>query len=246
MTQEDAGTSAVLRPGDFDALYRGRPDVTFGQQGVSLDVIPWNIQAPQPIVVEVEQAGEIAGPVLDAGCGLGDNAFFLAERGYRITAFDASPAVIEQDQQKARDRGLRVEFVVADATTLEGVDQRFNTVVDSALFHCLDENQQQQYIAALHRVCEPGARLHLLCFSDALPVRFGVVCSSEDSLRRTLSYGWTIHRLQRRSFTTALTRDALRRQFDDGSVQPADVESFDIDDAGRIVMPCWQVMAERI
>jgi hypothetical protein len=59
-----------------------------------------------------------------------------------------------------------VTFAVADATKLTGYEGRFDTVVDSALYHCLDEEGQQAYIAALYRAARPGARLHLFCFSD--------------------------------------------------------------------------------
>ncbi|HXO51162.1 MAG TPA: hypothetical protein VN888_09055 [Mycobacterium sp.] len=37
---------------------------------------------------------------------------------------------------------------VADATDLSGYEDRFDTVVDSALYHCLDDEGQQAYIAA--------------------------------------------------------------------------------------------------
>ena len=55
---------------------------------------------------------------------------------------------------------------MADATDLSGYEGRFDTVVDSALYHCLDEEGRQAYIAALYRATRPGARLHLSCFSD--------------------------------------------------------------------------------
>jgi hypothetical protein len=44
-----------------------------------------------------------------------------------------------------------VIFGVADATNLTGYDERFDTVIDSALYHCLDEDGRQAYAAGLHR-----------------------------------------------------------------------------------------------
>ena len=52
---------------------------------------------------------------------------------------------------------------MADATRLEGLENRFDTVVDSAFYHVLgeDEDIQGQYAQALHRATKPGARLFM-------------------------------------------------------------------------------------
>jgi 2-polyprenyl-3-methyl-5-hydroxy-6-metoxy-1,4-benzoquinol methylase len=46
--------------------------------------------------MELEALGAITGQVLDAGCGLGDNAIYLAQRGHNVTGFDTSPTGIAQ------------------------------------------------------------------------------------------------------------------------------------------------------
>lgn len=228
---------------DFDTLYRGGEATLV--EGFSLDMIPWAIEGPQPIIVELERAGEIIDPVLDAGCGLGENAMFLAERGHRVTGFDYAPAAVNQDRDKARARGLKVEFVAADATTLKGLHGPFRTVVDSALLHCLNEEQRQQYLDALHRICEPGARMHVLCISDDKPENFPAPVISESDLRSAFSNGWTIHRFQRAVYTTTLTRDSLRRLMDRASFPHMDVVNWAVDDAGRLLLPIWQITAVR-
>ena len=42
------------------------------------ETAPWDIPGPQPAIVGLEEAGEIRGSVLDAGCGTGENALYLA------------------------------------------------------------------------------------------------------------------------------------------------------------------------
>ena len=118
--------------------------------------------------MELEALGGISGEVLDIGCGLGDNAIFLASRGHSVTGLDGSPAAIEQARAPRREPGRcrSVTFDVADATNLTGYDGRFDTVVDSALYHCLDDDGRQAYAAGLYRATRPGARWHLYCFSD--------------------------------------------------------------------------------
>src|SRR6476619_2910525 len=162
-----------------------------------------DINQAQPRLMELEALGGISGEVLDIGCGLGDNAIFLASRGHSVTGLDGSPTAIEQARSRAAEAGVLnptagsagVTFDVSDATDRTGYDGRFDTVVDSALYHCLDEDGRQAYAAALYRATRPGARLHLSCFSDGningVIAPMGAV--PEDNIRDTLTAnGWRI------------------------------------------------------
>ena len=187
-------TPASFRPTPeaFDKLYRGEAAFEGAPPPIA---IPWDVHQAQPRLMEVEALCGISGEVLDIGCGLGDNSIFLSSRGHSVTGLDGSPAAIEEARRRAADAGVTVTFDVADATKLTGYDGRFDTVVDSALYHCLDEDGQQAYIAGLYRATRPGARLHLWCFSDGningVIAPMGSI--SEANLRDTLTAnGWRI------------------------------------------------------
>ena len=57
--------------------------------------------------------------VLEIGCGTGEDAIWLAQRGARVVATDASPAMLEVTRQKARHAGVsdRIETFVLDASS---------------------------------------------------------------------------------------------------------------------------------
>jgi hypothetical protein len=61
---------------DFEAVYRGTTALVEG-----LTFIPWDIDGPQPLVVELADFGQIHGEVLDTGCGLGENSLFWPRAG---------------------------------------------------------------------------------------------------------------------------------------------------------------------
>lgn len=143
---------------DFDALYGAEPTAE--------GPIPWDIGGPQPVVQQLVAYGGLRGEVLDPGTGPGYHAIHYALQGYRTTGIDASPAAIELAKRNAEKAGANVTFQVADATALDGLEGRFDTVVDSAFYHVFldDEQTQTRYVQALHRATRPGARLYMFEF----------------------------------------------------------------------------------
>ena len=67
----------------------------------------------------LEDAG--ARRVLDAACGSGGHALWLARQGYEVTGADVSPVMIALAQQKAAADGIGVPFVVSDLANLHSV-----------------------------------------------------------------------------------------------------------------------------
>jgi SAM-dependent methyltransferase len=181
---------------DFDALYRGESP---GEGMPAMTTPPWDTKAPNENVITWQEGGLVRGDVLDVGCGFGDNAIYLAENGHNVTGLDISPTALITAERRAKDAGVDVKFAVADSTKLEGYTDAFDTVIDSGMFHCLDDDGRRSYAAAVHRATRPGASLLLSCFSDANPVgeEWPRPAVSKETLRDVLGgAGWDIASLE--------------------------------------------------
>lgn len=130
---------------------------------------PWDIGRPQAEVIRLAEEGGFVGDVLDVGCGTGENALHLAGLGLRVVGIDASPSAVERARAKAAARGIALPFLVADALDLAKLRRRFETALDSGLFHAFAPEQRRAYAHSLCEVLSPGGTLHLLCFSDEEP-----------------------------------------------------------------------------
>jgi 2-polyprenyl-3-methyl-5-hydroxy-6-metoxy-1,4-benzoquinol methylase len=86
---------------------------------------PWDTGQPQPAIVRVASEGGLVGPVLDAGCGTGENALHAASLGLPVLGVDVAETALATARAKAAKRGLEVDFAVADALQLGRLERRF-------------------------------------------------------------------------------------------------------------------------
>jgi SAM-dependent methyltransferase len=160
----------------FEALYAGQAS--------------WDIGKPQQPFIDV--ADRIGGSVLDAGCGTGDTALFLAGRGCKVTGIDFLEEPIKRAGRKAAGRGLAVTFLVKDALTLTNGDERFGNVIDRGLVHVFSDDDRKRYVAGLATLLKPGGRLYLMCFSDEEPGTQGPRRVSKKELHGAFAQGWDV------------------------------------------------------
>jgi cyclopropane fatty-acyl-phospholipid synthase-like methyltransferase len=83
-----------------------------------------------------------------------------------------------------------------DALTLVDFDRRFDSVIDSGLFHVFSDEDRVRYVAGLAHVIRPGGRLFLLCFSDEEPGTEGPRRVSRGEIRGSFSDGWEVEEIR--------------------------------------------------
>lgn len=121
--------------------------------------IPWARMEANPEMVEwVAAHPEVKGRALVIGCGLGDDAEWLAAAGFEVTAFDLSESCIEWCRKRFPNSG--VDYQVADLFDLPK-DWKFDLVVEIHILQALPEEIRDEASQKLIPLLAEGG--HLFC-----------------------------------------------------------------------------------
>jgi 2-heptyl-1-hydroxyquinolin-4(1H)-one methyltransferase len=180
---------------DFDPAYRGEAAQFSGGRP------PWSLGEPQPEIAALIDRGQIQGDVLDAGCGEAALALHMATLGHNAVGLDASPTAIKLARAEAARRGLtNATFEVADITDFTswpaGSEGRFNTIVDSTLFHSMPVELRDGYQRSIVRAAAPGASYFVLVFDRTGMPNGPANPVTEDELRDAVSPYWVIDEIR--------------------------------------------------
>jgi SAM-dependent methyltransferase len=224
-------------------------------------VIPYDIGGPQPVVEQLVAYGALRGEVLDPGTGDGHHAIHYASQGYSTTAIDGSPTAIERAKRNAERAGVQVDFQVADATELDGFNDRFDTVVDSSFYHLFigDEATQARYARALQRATKPGANLFMFELSPNNVNGIQWTGVPADNFQRVLgANGWRVDYLGATTLAARFlpqTIDAMnaisagrQNEMREGMQRLAQQLSVlgPLLEDHRVHLPAWSVVATRL
>jgi SAM-dependent methyltransferase len=101
--------------------------------------------------------------VLDVASGNGNTALAAARRFGEVVGLDFVPALLERGRLRAAAEGLPVDFQEGDADTLPFADASFDVVLST--FGVMFAPDQARAAAELLRVCRPGGRIGLACWT---------------------------------------------------------------------------------
>lgn len=95
------------------------------------------------------------GLAVDAGCGNGADAIWLAQQGWRVTAVDISATALEQSRHAAKAKGVTVGFQQADLTVWQPQANTYDLVTS----HYVHTTDNQRFITKLANAVKPGGTL---------------------------------------------------------------------------------------
>lgn len=119
MTQMADKESQRARAREIAAEFAGREDATgwfdafYKEAAGDNEKIPWADLEPNRFFTAWADRSQLKGngrKALVVGCGLGDDAVYLDDLGFRVTAFDISPTAIEWAKRLHGDRNIQFEI----------------------------------------------------------------------------------------------------------------------------------------
>jgi SAM-dependent methyltransferase len=151
------------------------PDDFFERMYASGAPLPWDRGGPREQLVEWAILRGVAGegrPALVVGCGLGDDAEFVAALGFATTAFDAAPTAIAM--ARVRHPGSWVTYEVADVLAPPAAWMgAFALVVESFTVQALPPQSHAAAIASIRRFVAPGGTLLVIASAADAPPASG-------------------------------------------------------------------------
>lgn len=216
-------------------------DSAYSQEGAFDGPPPWNIGEPQPELAVLIAEGKVRSDVLDAGCGYAELSLALAADGYTVVGIELTPTAVSAAKKAAAERNLpNATFVQDDITSFTGFDGRFNTIIDSTLFHSIPVEGRDGYQQSVYRAAAPGAVYYILVFAKgAFPAEAEQKPNEVDEaeLRAAVGKYWAI--------------DEIRPAFIHANIPtappgaPFEMPPHPRDDKGRMKLPAFLLTARK-
>ncbi|MCK6578405.1 MAG: class I SAM-dependent methyltransferase [Anaerolineae bacterium] len=150
-----------FRRGDYIGWY----EALYQNAGGDASAVPWARLSPDRDLVDWLETDEVDGAGRSAvvvGCGLGDDAEALAERGFAVTAFDISAEAIRWCRRRFPES--RVEYVAADLFDLPPAWRgRFDLVLESRTLQSLPWQMNAPAVAHIAALVGGTGALLVLC-----------------------------------------------------------------------------------
>ncbi|MEU7744052.1 class I SAM-dependent methyltransferase [Nonomuraea sp. NPDC049158] len=133
----------------------------YAESAMGEAIVPWDSQTPHPLLVEwlpTALGSGVGRRVLVVGCGLGDDAEYVARFGYDTVAFDVSESAVRLAQERFPDS--TVDYRAADLlASLTEWRHAFDLVVEIMTVQALPEHLHARAIDSVSGFVGPGGTL---------------------------------------------------------------------------------------
>lgn len=123
---------------------------------------------PNMTIKEFEQLFNEHSRVLEVGCGEGQNALYLANKGHLVDAFDLSEHGVAKVKYRCELTGTQLNVFVADLTKFN-FEQNYDLIVCFGTLHFVDKKDWKKFINDAKRHTNVGGIHIMQIFTDVVP-----------------------------------------------------------------------------
>ena len=123
---------------------------------------------PNVTITEFEHLINDQSKILEAGCGEGQNAIYLAKQGHHVDAFDLSEYGIAKLKHRCELADTQVNAFVADLTAYQ-FKQHYDMVICFGTLHFVEKNEWRRFIINAKEYTNIGGIHIIQIFTDTVP-----------------------------------------------------------------------------
>lgn len=123
---------------------------------------------PNVTITEFEHLLNDQSKVLDVGCGEGQNAIYLAQKGHHVDAFDLSEYGIAKLKHRCELTNTQVNAFIADLTTYQ-FKQYYDMITCFGTLHFVDKRAWKRFINNAKEYTNTGGIHIIQIFTDVVP-----------------------------------------------------------------------------
>ena len=169
----------------------------------SVRSLPEALKRENEILTEIAKIKK-TDKVLDAGCGVGGSAIFLAKNiGCHATGITISKKQVRTAQENAKKAGVEnlTSFIDMDFENIKFPDKSFDVVW--AIESVCHADSKQQFIQEAYRVLKPGGKLII---ADGFATKENYTGKDQRNMRKWLD-GWSVNFLETQDNFNKFLRD---------------------------------------
>src|SRR5579863_10500302 len=134
-----------------------------------VEAMPWYYPRLDPDIAWAMNLLDARIPsVLDLGTSSGSQAIELARHGLDVVGTDISPVAVAEATRRAREAGVRCQFVVDDVLKSK-FTRPFDFIIDRGCLHTLPEGGRSDYVKSILKLLRWHGHLLLKCVSNLAP-----------------------------------------------------------------------------
>ena len=123
---------------------------------------------PNVTITEFEHLINDQSKILEAGCGEGQNAIYLAKQGHHVDAFDLSEHGIAKLKHRCELADTQVNAFVADLTAYQ-IKQHYDMVICFGTLHFVEKDEWRRFIINAKEYTNIGGIHIIQIFTDTVP-----------------------------------------------------------------------------